>query len=139
MASKGEKMKRLLEERRRLEAQIEGLKHELAGLNRAIALISGDAPPEVAVVVAHSSGKRRLGVKDMVLRLLSEHREIGLTANETVEAAARHGVDLDRGSVSSYLSRLKREGVVVLRDSKYRLAPKAGNSSAPEETPANLH
>lgn len=123
-------MKKLEEEQRRLEEQIKGLSHELAAIKRAIALVRGE-PSQVDAVAAR---KARSSVKDTVLRLLDEHREVGLTAVEVVECAARGGEALDRGSVSSYLSRLKREGVLALHGSKYRFM-KQGEA----EPAANLH
>lgn len=134
-------MKKLLEERQRLEAQIEALKQQLIGLNRAIALLNGEEAVEAQSQQQPKERKPRSSVKEVVLKLLEESRDAGLTANETVDLAAQRGIALDRGSVSSYLSRLKREGVLVLRDSKYRIASCAGAAeNAPSEAvSANLH
>ena len=126
-------MKRLEAEQRRLEEQIKGLSHELAAIKRAIALVRGDATPDEPAA-ATAGRKPRSSVKEAVLELLEEHREVGLSAVEVVECASRRGVTLDRGSVSSYLSRLKREGVLGLYGSKYRFPPKAEADHA-----ANLH
>ena len=67
----------------------------------------------------------RGAVKDTALRLLQAHAEHGLTAVELVDVAAREGISLDRGSISSLLSKLKAQGTLVLDapTSKYRPAP----------------
>jgi hypothetical protein len=119
MAKRTANMKRLLEERDRLAAEIEALKHRLAGLNHAIELLSGEPIPHA------SAGDRRRGnVKSTVLGLMQEFSTNGLSASETVEIAARRGIQLDRASVSSLLSRLKREGTLTYDGAKYRPANK---------------
>jgi predicted transcriptional regulator of viral defense system len=43
----------------------------------------------------------------------------GINANGVIDNAKSIGVHLDRGSVSSLLSRLKREGVLSMVDGRY--------------------
>jgi DNA-binding transcriptional ArsR family regulator len=116
MASRKELMKTLLDERQRLTGlieqqtrEIEFLKRELATVDRMIAA-SGGAPTEPR--------RKRPSVKAAVLTLLAQHKEAGLTASEVVEADP----GLDKASVSSLLSRLKKDGLLTLEGSKYRIA-----------------
>jgi DNA-binding transcriptional ArsR family regulator len=63
----------------------------------------------------------RSNVKQTILELLENVGEAGLNAATAVETAAKAGITLERGTVSSLLSRLKNEGVVVYDGSVYRL------------------
>ena len=65
----------------------------------------------------------RSNVKQAVLDLLARYQESGLNAAMAVEYAKEAGTSLDRGSVSSLLSRMKNEGVVTYDGAVYRLAP----------------
>lgn len=65
----------------------------------------------------------RSNVKQTILELLERAGDAGLNATSAVETAARDGISLERGTVSSLLSRLKNEGVVVYDGSVYKLAP----------------
>ena len=114
----------LLEQRERLVAEIEALRNKLSGLDLAIQLITtgeGGMPerrlPEI---------ERRQGIADTVQRLLTEAGTQGLNAEEAVETAAREGIDLNRSSVSSLLSRLKKAGSVVYVGKRYVLTALAG-------------
>jgi DNA-binding transcriptional regulator LsrR (DeoR family) len=118
MASrKSEEMKqRLLEERDRLLRQKEALENQIAGIERAIALVGGgDDGPQA------SQARRRSSTKSIVLDLLDDVGTMGLNAATAVEIADRQGTTLDRASVSSLLSRLKRDGVVAYDGDRYRL------------------
>ena len=54
-----------------------------------------------------------------------------MTPPECVAAAkAKRGIELDRGSVSSLLSRLKKDGVLFYDGSRYRLKEYAGPRQA---------
>jgi hypothetical protein len=64
----------------------------------------------------------RSNVKKTILELLEQAGDAGLNATSAVETAARSGISLERGTVSSLLSRLKNEGVVVYDGSVYRLS-----------------
>lgn len=78
-------------------------------------------------------GKMKRGaVKDHVLRLVTENAGRGLVSSELVELAKAQGIELDRGTVSSLLSKLKAEGVLDYLDGKYRPAKPA----SPRQPPA---
>lgn len=111
--------KRLMQQRDQLLKQVEALNNRVAGLEMAIALIdSNDVPTEGSTFEA---APKRVNVKTMVLDLLDEVGTTGLNAVTAVDIAKRRGIQLDKGSVSSLLSRLKKDDVVVYDNDKYRL------------------
>ena len=63
----------------------------------------------------------RANVKQTVLDLLERVGTAGLNASVAVEMAKQDGTRLERGSVSSILSRLKSDGVVHYDNTVYRL------------------
>ena len=111
-------MKRLLGERERLRLQIEALQNQLLGIERAIALMDGSAGE---TGVSSNGRERARNVKDTVLGLLAQAGEAGLTVTKCVEMAQKQGSHLERGTVSSLLSRLKREEILDLKDGSYSL------------------
>ncbi len=116
MGSRNMKMQveRLTRERERLRTEIEALKNQLAGLDRAIELIKQESDSATL-----HTGRKRPSVKSMTLMVINECGKDGVTAHEIVEMARAKGHDLERASVSSLLSRLKREGTLVFYDSRY--------------------
>ncbi len=64
----------------------------------------------------------RSNVKQTVLDLLEKAGDAGLNGAMAVEMAAKAKVTLERGTVSSILSRLKNDGVLTYDGSVYRLA-----------------
>jgi hypothetical protein len=124
-------MQRLRVQRDRLLFEIEALRNKVAGIEMAMALLSpGEAPSDVETARAP---RIRLSVKSFVLDLLSELGTLGLNAATAVEIGQRRGVHLDRQSVSSLLSRLKNEGVVVYEGERYKLPRFAGQKSPETE------
>ncbi len=122
-----EMKKRLLEEREKLLRQREALDNEIKGIERAIALVSAEESSKTA------TGKRTQ-IKGIVLDLLEDVGTTGLNATDAVELANKKGLTIERASVSSLLSRLKKDGVVVYDGNKYRLpkyAPSDDDPSAP--------
>ncbi|MEI9890372.1 MAG: hypothetical protein WDN45_06915 [Caulobacteraceae bacterium] len=111
-------MKALIDQRAKLVAEMEALKNKIAGLDLAISLIQKGPLPAKGDLQPIS---RRSGVKGFVLDLLKERGGLGLNAAIAVEIAGRRGVLMDRGSVSSLLSRLKQEDIVAYDDNVYRL------------------
>ena len=117
MATSKANMQKLVEHRNQLLAEMEALKNKIAGLELAISLLESDKETKGD----NESTPRRSNVKTTILDLLKEVGTTGLNAATTVEIASRRGIDLDRGSVSSLLSRLKRDGVVEYDGNRYRL------------------
>jgi cell division septum initiation protein DivIVA len=99
-----------------LENQLSGLKGELSGIQRAMALVSGTEPE---VVTATPKRERARNVKETVLGVVQASSPDGINVNQLLERAAREGNHLERGTVSSLLSRFKREGVLDMKDGKY--------------------
>ena len=123
---RGEMLKKLVEERDRLQKQLEAIQNQLVAMNRAIA-ISGGEPG------AQSDGgplkERVRNMKDTVLGLLAEAGDVGLTVIQVLERALKHGVHLERNSVSSLLSRLKREDVLDMADGRYSIKKSESGAS----------
>ena len=118
MASAKDGMKALVDQRARLMVELEALRNKIAGLDMAISILQKGAPvPKEGMTTV----SRRTGVKGFVLDLLRERGADGLNAAVAVEIASRRGVLMDRGSVSSLLSRLKQDEVVTYDDNMYRL------------------
>lgn len=115
----------LIQQRDQLLVEIEALRNKVAGLEMAIALFSDDDDSP-----APSPRKKRSGIKDTVLDLLNETGTTGLNGALAVEISERRGVHLDRQSVSSLLSRLKADNVVVYEGQRYKLKQFGGTSSS---------
>lgn len=118
MTTKGMMKKKLMEQRDQLLRQVEALNNKIAGLEMAIALVDNS---ETAREEGVEANVRKVNVKATVLDLLEEVGTTGLNAVTAVEIAERRGMSLDKGSVSSLLSRFKRDGIVVYDNDKYRL------------------
>lgn len=113
MARMSNQMKMLNDRLEQVRREIEKLKANDAMLLDMIGEVSGE--PKV------KSRARRSNVKQTVLALLEQVGATGLNAALAVELAAQSGTSLERGTVSSLLSRLKNEGVVVYDGTVYRL------------------
>lgn len=130
MAGKKAEMQRLREERERLARQIEALQSELRGLDRAIALVSGES-----VTADPTQGRiKPRNVKDTVLGLVADAGPKGLTVHQVLDAATKKNVQLERGTVSSLLSRLKRENTLDMKDGAYFVRAPAQAEPAPHAT-----
>jgi arginine repressor len=76
----------------------------------------------------------RGAVKRVLLELLEETGATGLNARLAVAMAAARGIEVDRTTLSSLLSRLKAEQIVAHDGYRYRLR---SNKTRPElESPA---
>ncbi len=85
----------------------------------AISVVNDEpAQTEMATV---ETRKQRAPQKDTVLRLLTETGERGANSVDIVDLAKAQGINLDRNSVSSLLSRFKRDGVIEHDGKKYRI------------------
>lgn len=113
----------VLVELRQREREIEALRNKLKGVDAAIAAVGGQ--PQVAAT------RRNRNVKQTVMDLIVDAGQKGITAIEVVERAAIVGRQLDRPSVSSLLSRLKREGVLSFNGERYFPASSRDIESAP--------
>jgi hypothetical protein len=95
------------------ERELEALRNRLKGFDAAIAAMTGctSIPPP--------RRRTRRNVKGAVMDMIVEASTKGVTAYEIVDKAAADGRQLDRPSVSSLLSRLKREGVLSFDGERY--------------------
>lgn len=110
-------MKKLEALRADLKARIADLEQQLIGVDTAIRVLGGSVAEERA-----ARGRLpRANVKQTVLSLLEEVGESGLNAAKAVEIAENRGERIERGTVSSLLSRLKSEGIVEYTGTVYRL------------------
>jgi hypothetical protein len=113
----------LVEERDRLLAQIEALKHKVSGLDLAISMLGqNDEAHQGPVQDTSKRGK----AKAILLDLLKEVGTTGLNATSAVEMATRRGIKLERGTAASNLSRMKADKVVTYDGDKYRLPQFSG-------------
>lgn len=74
-------------------------------------------------------------VKKTVIDLLEDAGAKGLNANSALGAAKAKGIELERGSVSSLLSRLKSDGAVVYDGEVYRLTKFARDDLGADAAP----
>lgn len=118
-------VKRLINERDRLAADAQAIATRLAGLNYAIATLTGEDVPG-----ANGADKpRRKNVKATVFQIVQEAGDTGVTAAEVVEKGATKGVALDRQSVATLLSVQKKAGALVKDGDRYKMGD-------PTKTPA---
>lgn len=124
MARNTENMQKLMELRERLSGEIgrhqqaiEALKNQLIGVDQAIKTLGPDL-----------GAAPRRNVKKTVMEVIQEAGKAGITASEAVDRAAAKGRTLERPSVSSLLSRFKREGALTFDGERYYSAA----SQAPE-------
>lgn len=122
MARMKEEIKKLEEERSRLDARIAelennlfSLKGERSGLDRALAILAGR---ETAAETTPRKERAR-GVKETVLAAVQNAGKDGITVGQLLDRTQREGIHLERGTVSSLLSRFKREGVLEMEDGRY--------------------
>jgi hypothetical protein len=113
-----ENMQKLTELRDRLtadigrhQASIEALRNQLLGIDQAIKTLGGDA--------VGGGSSRRTNVKRTVMEIVHDAGTMGVTAVEVVGRAQVLGRTLDKASVSSLLSRLKREGTLTFNGERY--------------------
>ena len=121
-------------EREALLAQIQSLQGQLAGLDRALAILDMPGKPAAAArpsaaprsTPAKSGGRRRGGGprprnQALVLEFLAAAGDQGVTVADVLERGAARGTPLARASISSLLSRLKRQGRVTGDGGRYIL------------------
>lgn len=115
MARSKADMQRLIAQRDQMLREIEALKNKVSGLEMAIALLENEGVNARQFSMRHS-------VKTVLLDLLKEVGASGLSAATAVEMANRKGITLHSGSVSSTLSRFKKDEIVAFDGQRYRLA-----------------
>lgn len=112
-----ESVKKLMDERDRILAEINALKHKASGIELAISLLQredGESP------VTGDTSKRG-NAKALLIDLLREVGTTGLNATSAVQIAARRGITLNRGTAAATLSRMKADNAVVYDGESYKL------------------
>lgn len=107
-------------------AQLNKLQIEIAALEDVLRMASG-----TPIAAAAKPRSRRSNLKGWVIDLLKERGDMGLNANVAVEIAQGRGEEIERGSVSSLLSRLKSEGIVEHDGNNYRLRKSTMRTTLP--------
>jgi chorismate mutase len=119
--TRGAHMKMLEERRRQIDAEINQLMTRRAEIDLLIARSRGEAES----VPAAEPPRRRRNVKKTVMELVEMAGSAGVTATEVVDRAGAIGRELDRGSVSSLLSKFKGQGALIFDGERYYPASKA--------------
>ncbi|PCH75314.1 MAG: hypothetical protein COC12_01070 [Rhodobacteraceae bacterium] len=111
-----------------MRERLDNIRREIEKLQAQESLLLDILGEEPTKTVAKRAPKG--SVKIRVLELLESQGRSGLNAARAVELSEANGDTLDRGSVSSLLSRLKQDDVVVYDGSNYRLKKYTGMPSA---------
>lgn len=119
--TRGAHMKMLEERRRQIDADINQLMTRRAEIDLMIARSRGEAES----APANEPPRRRRNVKKTVMDLVEMAGSAGVTAAEVVDRARTIGRELDRGSVSSLLSKFKGQGALTFDGERYYPASKA--------------
>jgi hypothetical protein len=122
MARSKADMQRLIAQRDQMLREIDAMRNKVAGLEMAIALIEGDGVNARQFTSKHS-------VKTVLLDLLKSTGGEGLSAASAVDLAGRRGISLHTGSVSSTLSRFKKDGIVTFDGQRYRLVSEISSAT----------
>ena len=119
-----EQRKAIERQRDRLLVEIEALRNKVAGLELALSLMGAEAiSPE-----ERERPKESRGLRQTLTDLLREAGTTGLNAISAVDVAQRRSIHLERQSVASTLSRMKKDGEVVYNGDRYKLTQFASPS-----------
>lgn len=123
MASKmtAQHVLRLRDELSRVDGEIRALQGRREGILMAISVMNDEPAHAGAQEPVQGVRRPRVGQKDTILRLLADTGDRGANAVDLVDLAHAQGIILDRNSVSSLLSRFKRDGIVEHDGKKYRI------------------
>lgn len=104
-----------------VEERLTEKRNELERVKAEIALLE-DILAEAAGKPRPSTGRQtRTPIKKHVLTYMERQGVEGVSANMVLEMAAKDGIELERASVSSLLSRLKAEGTALYLNDRYVL------------------
>lgn len=128
--TKHDNMKFLYNRRAELQAELTAAQARLHEVESFIRAMSGETAPEPSIATAIPARVRRGDLNNIVLSLYEQAAETGLSTAECVAAASMAGTPLKGTSVSSLLSRLKSDGVLMYDGERYRLKRFAGPRGA---------
>lgn len=112
-----DEVEELIRARAEARATISYLHEEVRRINTRLA----EARYRAANSTEHTAAFPRGAVKSALLRALEEVGPAGLNARIAVQLAEGYGLRLERTTVSSLLSRMKRDGIVEHDGTRYRL------------------
>lgn len=124
--TKHENMKLLQERKAVLQTELAAAQARLHEVESLIRLMGGETAPEPSRAATILDRIRRGDLNNIVLSLYDQAAEAGLSTAECVAAASKAGTPLKATSVSSLLSRLKSDGVLMYDGERYRLKRFAG-------------
>jgi hypothetical protein len=119
--ARGVHMKMLEERRRQIDGEINQLMVRRAEIDLMLARSRGEAES----TPTNEPPRRRRNVKKTVMELVDMAGSAGVTAAEVVDRACTIGRELDRGSVSSLLSKFKGQGALTFDGERYYPVSKA--------------
>ena len=125
--TRGAHMKMLEERRRQIDAEINQLMIRRAEIDLMLARSRGEADS----TPTNEPPRRRRNVKKTVMEMIDMAGSAGVTAAEIVDRARTIGRELDRGSVSSLLSKFKAQGALTFDGERYYAASKAPPADPP--------
>lgn len=116
----------LIKERDEIKEKFEPMRQRLQRLETAIAALQGKP-----IAGSDEPSKRRRNVRPTVLEIITRAGDNGVTVADIVEEASNMGIDLEKTSVSTLVSGMKRSGQVVVNEGKYQIAPEGTEPEPP--------
>ncbi len=104
----------LSRQRNKLCTEVDALQAKIAGLDAAITLL------REATTENHSPVRPAYKITELLIEFLLEVETRGLNSQIAIDMAARRGIYLNQKSVSSLLSRMRRSGLTVYENHRYR-------------------
>jgi hypothetical protein len=124
-------MKLLLERRDKLRTDLEAIKARLDEVETMLRLLRGEVAPAAGVDHPPGARQKRGSIKQVVIDVISEAGEAGLSSAECIDAAReKRSMILDRASVASLLSRFKKDDILIFDGTRYRMKQYAGPREA---------
>lgn len=114
-----ELLQQLITERDELKTKFEPMRERIQRLDAAIAALQG----ETVTADINNPIRRRKNVKSTVIDIISRAGDVGSTVSDIIQEADTAGVTLEKTSVSTLVSSLKRSGSLIVHDGRYLIAP----------------
>lgn len=102
----------LVAEKSKIMREIDSLLKKVEGLELSIGLLED----------SRETGKKE-GVRDILLNLVNEAGDKGLNAPAAISAARDRGIKLHKPTVSSLLSRMKKDRLLSFDGNVYHISP----------------
>lgn len=108
----------LIKERDELKEKFDPMRERLQRLEVAIGALQGKP-----VNTTDETPRRRRNVRPTVLEVITRAGDHGATVSDIIEEASNMGISLEKSSVSTIVSGMKRAGQVTVDEGKYKIAP----------------